>query len=106
MGCASVEKRNEGKVVIRDHNSPHKIVKVDGNPIEKRDGDGLLGYYFPELVIEPGQHEFTILYADEFLPFEKEYNMKHITVKATLAEGYYELAEAGNNLTFKPTEQN
>ena len=104
-GCASVEKGNERNVTIRDHNSPHKIVKVDGQKPVKKDGNGLLGYYFPEVILEPGEHEFTILYSKPYVSFEAE-DKKEIIVKTTLSEGYYELVDTGTDVTFKPIESN
>lgn len=100
-GCASVDQENEGKAIILHNRSIHTIIAVDGQEPKRREHN--LHTVIPDVVLEPGTYEFTILYNLTKAPTIAGVS-KEMKLTATVNEGYYFIEDTNGSLSLKPTK--
>lgn len=102
LGCASIDGGNKGKVIILDQQSVHRIVAVDGK--EPTRIEHSFHTVVPDVVVNPGTYEFTILYYMDKTPVLAGGKTKETKLTATVIEGYYIIEDRNGSLSLKPTK--
>ena len=101
IGCQSVDREHEGKAIILHNRSIHTIIAVDGNEPKRREHN--FHTVIPDVVVEPGTYEFTILYNLTKAPTIAGVS-KEMKLIATVKEGYYFIEDRNGSLSLKPTK--